>query len=69
MADFARLAPAGAGLSQAVEDILDQGAALRARLVALRSPFGDGTACDRIVDRVRALTDVGPDALLAEPAR
>jgi UDP-N-acetylglucosamine 2-epimerase (non-hydrolysing) len=56
MADFARLVPEGVGLTQAVAEVLDQGATLRARLAALGSPFGDGTACDRIVDRVRALT-------------
>jgi UDP-N-acetylglucosamine 2-epimerase (non-hydrolysing) len=55
MADFARLVPAGHGLAEAVGEILDQGDALLARLASLASPFGDGTACDRIAGLVRAL--------------
>ncbi len=62
MADFARLVPGGQGLAEAVGEIVGQGPALRARLASLTSPFGDGTACDRIVAGIHALTGHGEHA-------
>lgn len=48
LVDFARLAPCGEDLAGVVGEILEQGPALLDRLAALVSPFGDGTASERI---------------------
>jgi UDP-N-acetylglucosamine 2-epimerase (non-hydrolysing) len=53
--DFARLVPGGAGLAEAVGDVLAQGAGLLSRLGTLVSPFGDETAADQIVGRISLL--------------
>ncbi len=63
MADFARLVPGGRGLAGVVGELLGQGPALLDRLASLPSPFGDGTASDRIVSAIGAL--IGP---VREPA-
>ncbi|MEV7542530.1 UDP-N-acetylglucosamine 2-epimerase (non-hydrolyzing) [Streptomyces sp. NPDC089915] len=48
MADFAVLVRPGAELGAAARELLGRGAALRERLAALPSPFGDGHASRRI---------------------
>jgi UDP-N-acetylglucosamine 2-epimerase (non-hydrolysing) len=65
MKDFARLVPGGHGLAGVVAGFVDQGPALLAHLAILPSPFGDGTASDRITDALGALTGID---LLAEPS-
>ncbi|PKV88964.1 non-hydrolyzing UDP-N-acetylglucosamine 2-epimerase [Streptomyces sp. TLI_146] len=49
MADFATLVAPGPALGRAARQVLALGAAGRARLAALPSPFGDGRASRRIV--------------------
>jgi UDP-N-acetylglucosamine 2-epimerase (non-hydrolysing) len=58
MVDFARLVPGGHGLAGVVDEFLGQGPALLERLGSLPSPFGDGTASDRIVGALGSLTGV-----------
>jgi UDP-N-acetylglucosamine 2-epimerase (non-hydrolysing) len=65
MVDFARLVPGGHGLGGVVAEFVDQGPALLAHLATLPSPFGDGTASDRITDALGALTGID---FLAEPS-
>lgn len=59
MVDFARLTPGGHGLVHAVREILAEGPALLERLATLASPFGDGTASDRIVAAISRFTGTG----------
>jgi UDP-N-acetylglucosamine 2-epimerase (non-hydrolysing) len=66
MADFARLVPGGEGLAEVVGAFLDEGSALLDRLAAIASPFGDGTASDRIVAAIDELAGLGREA--ASPA-
>jgi UDP-N-acetylglucosamine 2-epimerase (non-hydrolysing) len=65
MAEFARLAPGGRGLARAVREILAEGPALLDRLAGLPSPYGDGTASDRIVTAIAGLTGAGEHPLLS----
>ncbi|MFJ5679354.1 non-hydrolyzing UDP-N-acetylglucosamine 2-epimerase [Streptomyces sp. NPDC093097] len=55
MADFATLVAPGPELGRAARERLALGAAGRARLAALPSPFGDGRASQRIADLLAGL--------------
>ncbi|MEU9719794.1 UDP-N-acetylglucosamine 2-epimerase (non-hydrolyzing) [Streptomyces sp. NPDC047976] len=72
MADFATLVRPGPELGAAARERLDQGRALRERLAALPSPFGDGLASRRIAALLARTAapagSAGPPAPAAAPA-